>query len=232
MPPSDRMGRPCRACGIDCAHDLGRWPRLVWDAPLALRARVRRCEEVWPFVARGRRNGARVFLPASCRVMPPRDRMGRPCRACGIDASITWAVGPGGYGTRRWRCGPGCAGAKRSGHLSQCGRRKGARVFLPASCRVMPPGDRMGLPYRACGIDCAHNLGRWPRLVWGAPLALRAPVGRCEKVWPFGHSRPDERTAGFPAHVVLSRGAGETQNGLAFGRIRRFRGRNPGSFRG
>jgi hypothetical protein len=46
------------------------------------------------------------------------ERMGRPDRACGIDASITWAVGPGWYGARRWRCGPGWAGAKRSGHLS------------------------------------------------------------------------------------------------------------------
>ena len=45
-------------------------------------------------------------------------------------------------------------------------------------------------------------------------------VGRCEEVWPFVALRPEERSAGFPTRVVPSQGTGETQNGLAFGRMR------------
>ena len=47
------------------------------------------------------------------------------------------------------------------------------------------------MPLQGSGDWCAHNLGRWPRLVWNAPLALRA----------VGLTR-DERIAGFPVRLV------------------------------
>ena len=38
-------------------------------------------------------------------------------------------------------------------------------------------GRRMGRPYRASGIGVFDDLGRWPRLVWSTPLALKAAGG-------------------------------------------------------
>jgi len=42
--------------------------------------------------------------------------------------------------------------------------------------RAEGPSHRSGMarPYRASGIGVFDDLGRWPRLVWGAPLALEA----------------------------------------------------------
>jgi len=75
------------------------------------------------------------------RVRCRRAMMARPYRASGIGVPITWAVGPGWYGSRRWRSGTGLgsveagvfrqvwafslACSKWSGHLVFEGQRPG-----------------------------------------------------------------------------------------------------------
>jgi hypothetical protein len=78
--------------------------------------------------------------------------------------------------------------------------------------RAEGPSHRSGMdrPYRASGIGVFDDLGRWPRLVWSAPLALEA--GGTER--GLSSPRLDSGLVDRNVHPPLSAGACSKRSGL------------------
>jgi len=119
-------------------------------------------------------------------------------------------------GTERGFSNPRRPNANARNVLGVCDMRaKGPESYQPGPTAQVPvrshfrraegPSHRsgMGRPYRASGICVFDDLGRWPRLVWSAPLALEA--GGTER--GLSSPRLDSGLVDRNVHPPLSAGA-------------------------